>query len=405
MSDTSAVAAYPGGEQIAIPTTPVPVGPRTSTAHSAPRERKAVGVEQSFLTRQRVYSQHKEEHIRQLAKATAPTFAPELTSHPAELLVKSPRHSCRLSETEADLFRRLSQTDAAERDAHRAALAEEAVKQLPFKPAPLSPVSAKLAPHGPGLDELYTDTRRVKALAEAQVKYGQPRFEPDTRSSRQSRRKLLHAEQSAVPRVPGAVQPSERLHRLLKDKEERLEQIRCALAADEAKVCTFKPVISKAPPAAPTSPEERPAVKGMDTFVALQEAARKRRAEKEAAAQAAIAEVEGRVVAVPPAVVATWTPFSLADPARLKPAEERLKRVQQEVEQERTAECTFKPVLLTKLAATEGVAAAAAALRPKSAPTKKGAKPSESSPSALAAAEAGPGESVKFVRNVGIDIT
>lgn len=106
---------------------------------------------------------------------------------------------------------------------------------MPFKPAPLSQLSAKLAPTPAGLDELYSDTRRVRALAAAELRYGKPCFAPDTRSSRHSRRALLNAEESAIALVPGPAS-SERLAKLLQDKEAHLGRLRQSIAEEEAKV-------------------------------------------------------------------------------------------------------------------------------------------------------------------------
>jgi hypothetical protein len=151
--------------------------------------------------------------------------------------------------------------------------------------------------------------------------------------------------------------------------------------------------VSKAPPP-PRSPNDRPAVKGLDTFVAKQEAGRQKRAQAEAEAAQAAEELESRVVAVPREVYTSWTAFSLADPGRRKAAEERLKKVQAEVDSERTAECTFSPILITKLPPAERAAHAQRLATPPSkrkSVTGRGARLSVGaageSPTALAGAE------------------
>ena len=167
-------------------------------------------------------------------------------------------------------------------------------------------------------------------------------------------------------------------------------------------MCTFKPTVSKAPPP-PCSPDDRPPVKGLDTFVAKQEAARLKRAQAEAEAAKAAEELETRVVAVPKEVYTQWTAFSLADPERRKAAEERLKKVQDQLDSERTAECTFQPTLTTKLPPAERAAHAQKLATPpgkRKSVTGRGARVSlgaaGESPTALAGAEVSstaPGES------------
>ena len=162
-------------------------------------------------------------------------------------------------------------------------------------------------------------------------------------------------------------------------------------------MCTFKPSVSKGPPPR-GSPDDRPPVKGLDTFVAKQEAARLQRAQAEAAAAKAAEELETRVVAVPKEVYTQWTAFSLADPERRKAAEERLKKVKVEMDSERNAECTFAPVLITKLPPGERAAHAQRLATPpgigagrrKSQPGRGGrggGGGTHDSPSALAAAD------------------
>lgn len=83
----------------------------------------------------------------------------------------------------------------------------------------------------------------------------------------------------------------------------------------------------------------------MDEFVAKQEAARKARAEALALEQEAAQQLL-LPVAVPKEVYDSWKPFSVSDPERRKGPVERLKLIQAEVEKERGAACTFKPLLM-----------------------------------------------------------
>ena len=160
-----------------------------------------------------------------------------------------------------------------------------------------------------------------------------------------------------------------------------------------SQVCTFKPTVSKAPPP-PCSPDDRPPVKGLDTFVAKQEAARLKRAQAEAEAAKAAEELETRVVAVPKEVYTQWTAFSLADPERRKAAEERLKKVQDQLESERTAECTFQPTLITKLPPTALAGAEVSSTAPGESGIVLGSEQTEA-PAAAGGADAEPAAEAK----------
>ena len=126
-----------------------------------------------------------------------------------------------------------------------------------------------------------------------------------------------------------------------------------AHACTRSQVCTFQPSASTPPPK--VDPDARPAVKGMDEFVAKQEAARKARAEALALEQEAAQQLL-LPVAVPKEVYDSWKPFSVSDPERRKGPEERLKLIQAEVEKERGAACTFKPLLMATSPKSVGAA-------------------------------------------------
>ena len=147
-----------------------------------------------FLQRQLEHAEITAERKAALVAAAVPQFAPETNAD--ALLLASPRLKARASETEDERFIRLSVTDASERAEAQTAREEAAQKALEqsFKPAPLSPISQKLAPVGADLTELTTDTRRQQALEAARARAPTQPFSPDTSASRRSRRLLLGAE-------------------------------------------------------------------------------------------------------------------------------------------------------------------------------------------------------------------
>lgn len=100
----------------AIVGTAVAEGNRTPGRRSSS---SAPAVEGSFLTRQTKHVEKSSQHRAALAAKTKPAFAPVLVTDPAKLLEASPRLKGRLSESAEDRFRRLSVTEAQEREEAR----------------------------------------------------------------------------------------------------------------------------------------------------------------------------------------------------------------------------------------------------------------------------------------------
>ena len=176
------------------------LGSQASRPGSA-EPRRSVPDGLPFLQRQLEHAEITAERKAALVAAAVPQFAPETNAD--ALLLASPRLKARASETEDERFIRLSVTDASERAEAQTAREEAAQKALEqsFKPAPLSPISQKLAPVGADLTELTTDTRRQQALEAARARAPTQPFSPDTSASRRSRRLLLGAEESAAPTI------------------------------------------------------------------------------------------------------------------------------------------------------------------------------------------------------------
>jgi hypothetical protein len=180
-------------------------GRRRGSRSKSKKEKGGAGVapEASFLTRQGAHAVASAERASAAAaERAAEETTPDLPAKDqtlALLAAGSPRHAHRLSETAAERVQRLSVTEAAERAAALAALAEAEAKRVgPFAPT-LSPQTVKLCPKGADVAELHSDTRGAKARAAAEARAPKPSFRPNTAPSRASRR--LHAEASALPRV------------------------------------------------------------------------------------------------------------------------------------------------------------------------------------------------------------
>lgn len=104
----SAPPAAAAAETVATARTSTP-GKRTSSGGQP-------AVEGSFLTRVQQHVEQKEHRAAQAAAETAFSFVPQLATDPAKLLQASPRLKGRLSETKEERFRRLSVTEAQERE-------------------------------------------------------------------------------------------------------------------------------------------------------------------------------------------------------------------------------------------------------------------------------------------------
>jgi len=295
-----------------------------------------------FLERQRDFSERVTRRVeeRRAMVDEECTFTPDIGR--ADEVLRRGRHVYRLIETPEERAERLAVEDARRKRDEQREREREHYEQFTYEPA-LNERSRKLAPYATSVDDLARDERRDLARRQAQAQREREfreehTFEPNLGKSETARRARQESQDGMEYGLDGdAVSARIESHR--REKEAALDILRKNAAYRELEECTFQPETTPHDPRAMCAPSSSK-VRGMDSFLRKQAAARRLEEEKRARVAAAFLEniddFDRRHRRTIP------EPFSVAENIDEK-AESRRKALAEERIRREMEECTFAP--------------------------------------------------------------
>ena len=295
-----------------------------------------------FLERQRDFTERATRRVeeRRAMVDEECTFTPDIGR--ADEVLRRGRHVYRLIETPEERAERLAVDDARRKRDGQREREREHYDQFTYEPA-LNERSRKLAPYATSVDDLARDERRDLARRQAQAQREREfreehTFEPNLGKSETARRAREESQYGMEYGLDGdAVSARIEIHR--REKEAALDILRKNAAYRELEECTFQPETTPHDPRAMCAPSSSK-VRGMDSFLRKQAAARRLEEEKRARAAAAFLEniddFDRRHRRTIP------EPFSVAENIDEK-AESRRKALAEERIRREMEECTFAP--------------------------------------------------------------
>ena len=295
-----------------------------------------------FLERQRDFSERATRRVEEQRAVVDEecTFTPDIGR--ADDVLRRGRHVYRLIETPEERSERLAVVDARRKRDEQREREREHYEQFTYEPT-LNERSRELAPYATSVDDLARDERRDLARRQARAQLEREfreehTFEPNLERSDRARRAREESQRGMEHGLDGdAVSARIESHR--REKEAALEILRKNAAYRELEECTFQPETTAHDPRAMHAPSSSK-VRGMDSFLRKQAAARRLEEEKRARVAAAFLEniddFDRRHRRTIP------EPFSVAENIDEK-AESRRKALAEERVRREMAECTFAP--------------------------------------------------------------
>ncbi|KAK3275755.1 hypothetical protein CYMTET_16127 [Cymbomonas tetramitiformis] len=261
-------------------------------------------------------------------------FVPQTNS---SQVLHASRHVSMCHETQAEKMERLSYKDKIRKESLKENLQQQHFAQYSFEPK-LNNVSRSMA-RSTTLGELVKDERRQKVLSEAkkaaeEAERAQCTFRPE-----------LVAKSKKLPPRPYQVDMNHadtitrRIAEYQKEKEQRLEEYRAAQQYEELEACTFSPATNKTK--VPATRSSTPVVvRGLGRHLELQEMAKRMKVEHEdRAAKVFLENPNGG----PKQQYTIPQPFNLDHKDCDERARLRKSKAQQELDDHRHSECTFRP--------------------------------------------------------------